>query len=170
MKKHFSRTKNNLNTYLALLLIVIASSVYGQTVTSPQVNFSQRTSTATPSKVIYNIKGDFTMLGNTNLTLNNYANGTNNEGNAMKYVDIDGDSNTWNSSKASLELTNGGENSANPDCSNIIYAGLYWTGKSQDADTFTVSKQTQNGTTSVNTNSTVTHNQTITNTNYTLSI
>lgn len=155
---------------LFLILLVIPTSIEAQTVTSPQVNFAQRTSTATPTKKIYNIKGDFTMLGNTNLTLTNYATGTNNEGNAMKYVDIDGDSNTWNSSKATLELSNGGENGANPDCSTIIFAGLYWTGKSQDTDTFTVSKQTQSGTTSVNSNSTISHGQNITNTNYSLSI
>lgn len=171
MKKLYFNKSNNFIFYILFLLIALLANITNaQTVTSPQVNFAQRTSTATPTKKIYNIKGDFTMLGNTNLTLVNYSNTTNNEGNAMKYVDIDSDSNTWNSSKASLELTNGGENSANPDCSTIIYAGLYWTGKSQDADTFTVSKQVQNGTQSINTNSTVTHGQNVTNTNYSLNI
>jgi hypothetical protein len=42
------------------------------------------------------------MLGNTNLTLVNYNNTTNN--NSMKYVDIDGDSNTLNSSMATLSF------------------------------------------------------------------
>ncbi|OCB74587.1 Concanavalin A-like lectin/glucanases superfamily protein [Flavobacterium glycines] len=171
MKELYFNKSNNFIFYILFLLIALLANITNaQTVTSPQVNFAQRTSTYSPGKTIYNIKGDFTMLGNTNLTLVNYSNTTNNEGNAMKYVDIDSDSNTWNSSKASLELTNGGENSANPDCSTIIYAGLYWTGKSQDADTFTVSKQVQNGTQSVNTNSTVTHGQNVTNTNYSLNI
>jgi hypothetical protein len=55
-----------------LILVIPFFKFYAQTVTSPQVNFTQRTSTATPAKKIYNIKGDFTMLGNTNLTLATY--------------------------------------------------------------------------------------------------
>lgn len=141
-----------------------------QAPTAPQVNFTQRTAASTPAQTVYNVKGDFTMLGNTNLTLVNYATGTNNEGNAMQYVDIDGDSNTWNSSMATLELSNSGENGANPNCSTVLFAGLYWTGKSNDADTFTVSKQVQNGTQSINANSTVGHGQSITNTNYSLNV
>jgi hypothetical protein len=43
-------------------------TIYAQTVTTPQVNL-QRTSAATPTKKIYNVK-NFTMLGNTNLTCN----------------------------------------------------------------------------------------------------
>ncbi|GEC73741.1 Por secretion system C-terminal sorting domain-containing protein [Flavobacterium flevense] len=165
---YLSKTnKHFIHLIIFLILLVKTNSITAQTVTAPQVNFTQRTSTATPSKVIYNIKGDFTMLGNTNLTLVNYGNTTNNESNFMKYVDIDGDSDTWNSSKATLELSNGGENSANPECSTVIYAGLYWTGKSQDADTFTVSKES-----SLETSKNVTHNATtnISNTNYKLTI
>jgi hypothetical protein len=126
---------------LFLLFFVVPTLIMAQTQTTPQVNFSQRTSSATPAKNIYNLKGDFTMLGNTNLTLVNYNNATNNEGNSMKYVDIDSDPSTLNSSMATLELTNSGENSANQNCSTVIFAGLYWTGKSNDAnETFSVSK------------------------------
>ncbi len=114
---------------------------FSQTQIAPQVNFTQRTSSATPSQAIYNIKGDFTLLGNTNLTLSTYGATTDNEGKSMKYVDIDGNSNTLNSSMATLELSNSGENSANQSCSTILYAGLYWTGKSDDAhETFSVTK------------------------------
>ena len=112
-----------------------------QAPTAPQVNFTQRTATATPGQTVYNIKGDFTLLGNTNLTLSSYGTTTDNEGNQMRYVDIDGDSNTLNSSMATLELSNGGENSASQNCSTVIFAGLYWTGKSDDAhETFSVTK------------------------------
>jgi len=93
--------------------------------------FTQRASTYTPSKKIYNIKGDFTMIGNTNLTLQNYTdNGSNSS--AMQYVDVDNDVNTLNSSSA--ELTFSTENGAVPGCSNIVYAGLYWTGRAHDGD------------------------------------
>jgi hypothetical protein len=51
-----------------------------------------------------------------------------------------------------------------------FFAGLYWTGKSQDADSFTATKRVQNGTQTVNTTSIINHNQTITDTNYRLDI
>lgn len=158
--EHLYSKKTNLHFYLILLFILLGFSIKteAQTVTSPQVNFTQRTAAATPAKTIYNIKGDFTMLGNTNLTLVNYGNTTNNEGNAMKYVDIDGDSNTLNSSMATMELSNGGENSANQNCSTVVYAGLYWTGKSDDAnETFLANKR-------------ISHSQNTPNASYTLTV
>src|SRR5690606_11259140 len=51
-----------------------------------------------------------------------------NSNNTMIYMDVDSDPNTWNSSTAALELSS--ENGADPSCSNLIYAGLYWTGRS----------------------------------------
>ncbi|MBE7443094.1 MAG: SprB repeat-containing protein [Flavobacteriales bacterium] len=105
-------------------------------------SFVQRTSAATPTKKIYNIKGDYVMIGNTNLTLQSYGNNTNNSNNTMVYVDVDGDPNTLNSSTSTLSFST--ENGADPSCSNIIYAGLYWTGRaSNDAtspENFTVTK------------------------------
>ncbi|MDP2161487.1 MAG: hypothetical protein Q8K02_13460, partial [Flavobacterium sp.] len=116
-----------------------------------------------------NVKGDFTMIGNTNLTLANYGDETSNN-NIMQYVDIDGDANTWNSSSANLSLST--ENGANPACSNIVYAGLYWTGRASDGSSsptvFTVEKQVPGGTQTINQNYTVGHNQSIINTNYSL--
>ncbi|MFV8373985.1 LamG-like jellyroll fold domain-containing protein [Flavobacterium sp. LB1P71] len=172
MKKIYSKKRKYNLIYLVctILFFVLPAQIKAQTVTSPQVNFSQRTSSATPAKTIYNVKGDFTMLGNTNLTLSTYSTTTNNEGNAMKYVDIDGDPTTLNSSMATLELSNRGENSANPNCSTVLFAGLYWTGKSDDADIVTGSKPVQTGTQPINNNLAINHNQSITNTNYSLII
>lgn len=107
-----------------LTLILFSSSAFGQVV----VPFSQRTSKHSMDRKIYNIRGDFTMLGNTNLTLENYGDHLNNSFNQMKYVDVDNDPNTLNSSSATLQLSE--ENGANPECSNILFAGLYWTGRS----------------------------------------
>ena len=104
-----------------------------------RIPFTQRTSFYTPTTKIYNIKGDITMMGNTNLTLVNYGDLTLNNNNKMRYVDIDNDSNTFNSSSANLTLST--ENDANSGCSTIIYAGLYWTGKST-ADGFSISPET----------------------------
>jgi hypothetical protein len=142
IKKQITLAKHNLIFLVfSTLFLIFPVQIKAQTETTPQVPFLQRTSAATPAQTIYNVKGDFTMLGNTNLTLVNYSNYTNNEGHAMKYVDIDGDANTLNSSMATLELSNLGENSATQNCSTVLFAGLYWTGKSDDAnESFSVTK------------------------------
>ncbi len=152
-------THIGIKTYLTFGCLFMAFFGFAQTLTSPQVPFLQRTSAATPTKKIYNVKGDFTLLGNTNLTLINYGNTTDNESNTMKYIDIDDDSNTLNSSMATLELSNSGENSANPNCSTVLFAGLYWTGKSDDA----------NETFSIN-NINATHSSSIPYTNYIMTV
>ncbi|MGG5578811.1 hypothetical protein ACPDHL_15950 [Myroides sp. C15-4] len=72
----------------------------------------------------FNVQGDFTMIGNTNLTLSSYSESTGNGNEKMKYVDVDDDLNTVNSSSATLVLPNG-----NLACQKIVYAGLYWSGR-----------------------------------------
>lgn len=159
MKKLYIKTINYKSylIFLVLLFVVPIKIEAQQAPTSAQVPFLQRTATATPTKNIYNVKGDFTMLGNTNLTLLTYATGTDNQNNEMRYIDIDGDSNTLNSSMATLELSNSGENSANQSCSTVLYAGLYWTGKSDDAnETFLANKRISNSQTCPNTAYTLT--------------
>uniref|UniRef100_UPI00227C1AC1 hypothetical protein n=1 Tax=Algoriphagus sp. PAP.12 TaxID=2996678 RepID=UPI00227C1AC1 len=90
--------------------------------------FTQRVGTPAPPNNIFRIKGDYTMIGNTNLTLDSYSDNSNNSNNEMIYVDIDGDGNTLNSSSSTLVLSQ--ENGADPNCSEILYAGLYWSGRS----------------------------------------
>lgn len=81
------------------------------------------------------------MIGNTNLTLESYGNGINNSNNVMEFVDVDSDPSTLNSSSATLQFST--ENGAIPECSNILFAGLYWTGRAHDGsnspDVFTIS-------------------------------
>ncbi|HQX03939.1 MAG TPA: hypothetical protein PKZ44_07460, partial [Flavobacterium sp.] len=169
MKNIYSKLNLNSN-YLLLILLVFIGNLY---VVNAQIKvpFTQRTSIYTPGKTIYNVKGDFTMIGNTNLTLVNYGDETSNNNN-MQYVDIDGDSNTWNSSSSNLTFST--ENGANPACSNIVYAGLYWTGRASDGSSspniFTVEKQIPGGTQTINQNYTVGHNQAIANTSYTMTV
>ena len=169
MMKSVSFHNKKVGLVMGLLFIAFWGNAQ-QAPTAPQVNFTQRTAASTPSQTVYNVKGDFTMLGNTNLTLSTYSATNNNENRAMKYVDIDGDATTMNSSMATLELSNSGENGANPNCSTVLFAGLYWTGKSDDADIVTGSKPVQTGTQSVNNNYTVGDAGIITNTNYTLNV
>jgi hypothetical protein len=65
------------------------------------------------------------MLGNTNLTLVNYNNTANNESEFMKYVDIDGDSNTKPSGMA--ELSNSGEKGSNQNWYRSFCRTFHWT-------------------------------------------
>ncbi|MCM4159038.1 hypothetical protein DHB64_03900, partial [Antarcticibacterium sp. W02-3] len=125
-KNYFKAIPGSLKNFWILLLVVILGNsvqIYAQV----RVDFNQRTSTSTPNKKVYNLNGDFTMIGNTNLTLQNYSTSRTNSNNTMILVDVDNDSNTSNSSMAQLTFST--ENDANPICSNVVYAGLYWTGR-----------------------------------------
>ncbi|MFZ4680190.1 MAG: hypothetical protein ACOYLP_08485, partial [Flavobacterium sp.] len=161
---------NSITNKLKCIAIVLVILLGISNTANAQVRkaFTQRTSQYTPTKKIYNVKGDFTMLGNTCLTPQNYTATTNNNGQFMTYVDTDGDSNTFNSSSSTLVLSS--ENGAVPSCSNIIYAGLYWTGKSSPNATFNVTKSVPNGTQAINNNLNIINNQNIANTNYALSV
>ncbi|PBJ09049.1 gliding motility-associated C-terminal domain-containing protein [Flavobacterium sp. ACN6] len=125
--------------YFFLMLVVGINKGNAQVIKP----FKERTSSYSPAKTIYKIKGDFTMIGNTNLTLQNYAENKTNGTNAMVFVDKDSDSQTLNSSSATLDLLNDGGTKLT-SCYNIVYAGLYWTGRVSDANTspnsFSVSK------------------------------
>lgn len=82
-----------------------------------------------PEGNLFRLRGDFTIIGNTNLTLVNYDDTTVNSLNQMKFVDIDQDPATLNSSAATLVFSQ--ENDADPSCTDIIYAGLYWSGRAE---------------------------------------
>ena len=148
---HFATTYNKaylgrpLWIWLAMLLLVCISYSHAQV----RVPFQQRASHYTPEKLVYHVKGDFTMIGNTNLTLQNYGHMTQNGSNSMIYVDVDsptmmglGGTPTLNSSAATLQYST--ENGSVPQCSNVVYAGLYWTGRAHNFapsnNTFTVTK------------------------------
>ena len=132
--------------------------------------FKQRSSIYSPGQTVYHIQGDYQMIGNTNLT----QNGTNMSGTGpstsqsnntnMMYVDIDGDNNTVNSSRAQLKFST--ERGANPECTNVIYAGLYWTGRKSQSTTSDGMSYTVSAGTSTNNN--YSNNQTFG--NYTLTI
>ncbi|SCY05903.1 Ig-like domain-containing protein, partial [Flavobacterium caeni] len=165
MKNLYLSSKNKLQFLAAFALVFLGLATAEAQV---RVGFTQRTSSYTPTKKIYNIKGNFTMLGNTCLSPQNYGNNTNNNGQNMLYVDTDGDPFTLNSSAATMVLPM--ENGGAPECSNIVYAGLYWTGKSSSNTTFTVSKSMPTGSAPINSNFTINHNQNISTTNYSMSV
>ncbi|MDT0644384.1 HYR domain-containing protein [Zunongwangia sp. F363] len=127
-KNYYCRISAKLFTCLFLLLLSFA----GGTNLQAQVrkSFTQRTSSYTPTRKIYNIHGDFAMIGNTNMTLQYYDEDRNNSNNGMVLVDRDNDPRTDNSSRAELKFSS--ENDANQECSHIVYAGLYWTGRTKN--------------------------------------
>ena len=125
--------------FLLIITLLCALNSNGQV----RVNFNPRTPVTSPGTTIHHVKGDFSLIGNTNLTLSSYGNSTNNSNNTMQYVDVDTDNTTFNSSSATLTYSN--ENGANPNCTNVVFAGLYWTGRSSNGssspDIFDVTKK-----------------------------
>lgn len=86
-----------------------------------------------PSNGIYNLRGDFTMIGNTNMSLttnlsSSHNNNDNNSNATMNFVKVD--PNMVNSSTAALTFYQDSE--VNAACSEIVYAGLYWTGRAHN--------------------------------------
>lgn len=123
--------------YVRLLCLILLLCAIVESSAQVRVPFQQRASEHTPTKLVYHVKGDFTMLGNTNLTLQNYGSTTQNGYNSMVYVDVDaptltglGGTPTVNSSSATLQFST--QNGAVPECSTVIFAGLYWTGRAHN--------------------------------------
>jgi gliding motility-associated-like protein len=127
MKKNYAKLFSPIipgNLFVLFLVFLGSVLQMGAQVRQP---FTQRTSQDSPNRKIYNIKGDFTMIGNTNMTLWDYSTERMNSNNYMTVVDKDTNSSTSNSSSANLTFST--ENGASPECSNILFAGLYWTGR-----------------------------------------
>ena len=82
---------------------------------------------------IFSVKGDYTMFGNTSLIRMPYADVGQNGNSDMVYVDVDSDNNTWNSSSANFDFAV--EDGVNPNCTQILYAALYWTGRANNGGT-----------------------------------
>src|SRR5690606_26819459 len=73
-EKYLTTIKSHYLFSIGLLLLIFL----GNTISANaqiRKNFTQRTSQHTPGKTIYNIKGDFTLMGNSNMTLQNYTDG-----------------------------------------------------------------------------------------------
>ncbi|MCR9016290.1 DUF7507 domain-containing protein [Aquiflexum gelatinilyticum] len=130
------------NLFLILLTGVFSGKISAQT--DNRVPFKHRVGNPAPENNIFKLRGDFTIIGNTNLTLLD-QNEVNNSNNQMIYVDVDNNQNTVNSSSSTLVFSR--ENNADPNCSEIIYAGLYWSGRANPdlGMNFDVAIGTENG-------------------------
>lgn len=123
MNFNFIHTSRSSMKKISLLIFFLFMGT--QLFSQVRVDFEPRTSQQAPNPYKgdknYNLQGDFQMIGNTNLTLEKYSENENNSSNSMVFVDVDGDPNTVNSSSAQLELG---------ECATVVYAGLYWSGRS----------------------------------------
>lgn len=128
MKYFYSTYKENRKFRWFAIATLFLLSNYDVGYAQVRVPFKIRTSTTTPLQTNYSINGDFSFIGNTNLTLVNYDSNVNNNNSSMQYIDVDNDPSTWNSSSADLHFSN--ENGSLDSCTEIRYAGLYWTGRS----------------------------------------
>jgi len=117
--------------WLFLFLILGSTLAQGQV----RKGFVPRTPISNPERKVFNVKGDFSIIGNTNLTLQNYRDDFENN-QPMVFVDIDGDPSTVNSSSATLLFAS--ENNSSSECTEVIFAGLYWSGRSHTNMTYTV--------------------------------
>ncbi|MDF2159379.1 gliding motility-associated C-terminal domain-containing protein [Algoriphagus sp. CAU 1675] len=118
------------NTFLTIFLIfwgILAFAFSARAQNDYRVPFKHRVGSSNLQNNIYQIRGDFSIIGNTNLTLENYREDGTNSLEKMRFVDIDDIPNTFNSSSATLVFSE--ENGADPNCTEIIYAGLYWSGR-----------------------------------------
>lgn len=127
------------------LFILLLSFNYLMAQEQNKVGFSLRTSSNSPGGApaggIYNLRGDFLMIGNSNLYDRRlWESGTTEDNNSsnsnMRFHKISGDpASILNSSSAVLTHPLG----FNQNCSKIIYAGLYWSGRGDNGSGLTLS-------------------------------
>lgn len=122
--------KGSRNVLLVLLICTGSINLNAQAQSIKQ--FNKRASTIANSTGQYNIKGDFQMIGNSNMIAANDPNGTDgakgNGNNTMVYVNVDSQtSGIVNSSTAELAFPS--ISGVDHDCTEIVYAGLYWSGR-----------------------------------------
>src|SRR5690606_36998397 len=120
---HALTSRFKVSLLLLLCLVGYAARLQAQVQHSPA--FSPRTSSQAPAPYTnvqnYTLQGDFTMIGNTNLTQSPYDVDGNNSDN-MVYVDIGSYGSTISLTVDSLPLPTGVE----PFCAKIVFASLYW--------------------------------------------
>lgn len=123
--------KKWLNRKIFTLIFVFFTSFVMLGQVQNKVDFKLRKSAQAPGNFknteIYRLQGDFTMIGNANLFDNPYTDGGSNSNNTkMSFYRLSGDpSQIKNSSSADLVLPVG----MSKECTEIVYAGLYWSGR-----------------------------------------
>ncbi len=123
MTLFYTKTKMNRMTKIAFLIISILFASSSLLNAQVRKGFS-------PRMTVERIRGDFTLIGNKNLTAHNSSSGDNGRI-RMDYVNVAGGNGILNSSTANLVFSN--ENGATLPSTTIKFAGLYWTGRAQES-------------------------------------
>lgn len=125
---------------LLLLLSFFLIAWIGTCQAQVRVPFQPRASKADPTQTSFRVKGDFVIIGNTNLTLENYDDFKMND-NRMVYASsfVGGMSGDLNSSGAELKFPQ--QAGVDHACTEILFAGLYWTGRSGESRFVTITDQ-----------------------------
>lgn len=125
----------NIRSMWMLLLCLAAMNLSAQL-----VPFAPRISNAVGAphtgQQSYNLKGDFQMIGNSNLGAAGDPNGTSTTGandTNMVYFNVDNHPGIVNSSSATLAFP--AVAGVDHNCTEIIYAGLYWSGRADTSGT-----------------------------------
>lgn len=126
--------------YTLVIFLLMVNNALGQG--QNKVPFTLRSSSLAPApytnQTIYNLRGDFTMLGNSNLFDTSNKPGSYNSNNKnMTFSKLSADNNNTvikNSSSSTLVLPSGYD----VNCTNIVYAGLYWAGRGNNNDSYTI--------------------------------
>ena len=105
--------------FCLLVNLIIVGGIFHQAIAQTNDDFTARF----PNELI---RGDFELIGNSNVQL---VPGATHNGDGVSFVDIDGDNQTANSSSAKLAFST--ENGADPSCTRVLFAGLYWSGRAQ---------------------------------------
>ena len=138
-RKNRSRLFSYFVMAVALMLPIAAVAQTTSTLVKP---FTPRTGTLNDNLPIWHIKGDFTLIGNANLTLQTYSPTQNNDGQNMVYVKTDA-ANPFriNSSSAELRFANDGNAQVDHNCTEVLFAGLYWTARNYNGTAGTNANQ-----------------------------
>ncbi len=124
----------NNNRFLKASVFVLCIFFLFDVCAQTKVPFAQRTSELVDSPFkgnkVYHLQGDFVMLGNANNYLAKYRDSGKNDWSAMEFslLQEDNGKGIKNSSSADFVLPQG----ISEDCTKIVYAGLYWSGRADD--------------------------------------
>lgn len=140
MKKQYKKMFMSTSFYTLLMVLLMISNAFGQVVN--KVPFTLRTSALAPDPYknmgIYNLRGDFTMIGNANLFDSRVwgkklkeARNANGSNSYMDFYKLPNEiASIMNSSSSTLVHPSG----VDVSCTKIVYVGLYWAGRGDNTD------------------------------------
>lgn len=134
MKKNILNQIRNVSLATLGAVLVFVNAAEAQMVKQ----FQKRGNHANSYDSIFHIQGDFAMIGNSNLTVTGRVpnDSSSNSNTSMVYNKLSGDpASIVNSSSADFTFRT--ENNSDLECTKVLFAGLYWTGRTTEGGTST---------------------------------